>query len=48
MILLIVGNDKSANVVVHGNEVIEIIEWKSKEHELELSAEKNIKQSFRI
>ena len=27
------GNDKSANVVVHGNEVIEIIEWKSKEHE---------------
>lgn len=40
------GNDKSANVVVHGNEVIEIIEWKSKEHELELSAEKTLNRAL--
>lgn len=41
------GNDKSANVVVHGNEVIEIIEWKSKEHELELSAEKTLNRALK-
>ena len=40
------GNDKSANVVVHGNEAIEIIEWKSKEHELELSAEKTLNRAL--